>query len=99
MIGNRRLRVAIIGTGNIGTDLMYKVERSPLLELAGMAGIDPDSDGSRKARERGHVVTSRGLAELLERVDDIEIAFDATSAGAHPKHARVLAERGFAVSI
>ncbi len=93
MNGDRRpLRVAIIGTGNIGTDLMYKVERSPLLELAGMAGIDLDSEGSRKARERGHLVTSRGLAELLERVDGLDVAFDATSAGAHPEHARILAE-------
>jgi len=95
MSGDRRqLRVAIIGTGNIGTDLMFKVERSPLLELAGMAGIDPDSEGSRKARERGHLVTARGLAELLDRVDGIDIAFDATSAGAHPEHARALAELG-----
>ena len=58
----RTLRVAIIGTGNIGTDLMIKVERSPLLELVGMAGIDPDSDGLRRARERGAHVTDRGLA-------------------------------------
>ncbi|MGL1489108.1 acetaldehyde dehydrogenase, partial [Vibrio parahaemolyticus] len=71
----RRLRVAIIGTGNIGTDLMFKVERSSRLELAGMAGIDPDSDGSRRARERGHRVTSRGLAELLELDADIDLAF------------------------
>lgn len=90
----QRLRVAIIGTGNIGTDLMYKVERSPLLELVGMAGIDPDSDGSRKARERGYLVTSKGLTELLDLVDEIDIAFDATSAGAHAEHARQLAERG-----
>jgi acetaldehyde dehydrogenase len=88
------LRVAIIGTGNIGTDLMFKVERSPLLELAGMAGIDPSSDGSRKARERGYEVTSGGLAELLQRVTDIDIAFDATSAAAHPAHAQLLAEHG-----
>ncbi len=89
-----RLRVAIIGTGNIGTDLMIKVERSPLLELVGMAGIDPDSDGLRRARERGHTVTHRGLADLLDQVADIDLAFDATSAGAHPEHARLLAERG-----
>jgi acetaldehyde dehydrogenase (acetylating) len=89
-----RVRVAIIGTGNIGTDLMIKVERSPLLELVGMAGIDPDSDGLRRARERGHTVTHLGLADLLERVPGIDLAFDATSAGAHPEHARLLAARG-----
>ncbi len=89
-----RVRVAIIGTGNIGTDLMIKVERSPLLELVGMAGIDPGSDGLRRARERGHTVTHRGLADLLAQVSDIDLAFDATSAGAHPEHARLLAERG-----
>jgi acetaldehyde dehydrogenase len=92
--GGRPLRVAIIGTGNIGTDLMFKVERSPVLELAGMAGIDPNSEGSRKARERGHLVTSDGLAELLDAVDGVELAFDATSAAAHPEHARALAQRG-----
>jgi acetaldehyde dehydrogenase len=89
-----RVRVAIIGTGNIGTDLMMKVERSPLLELAGMAGIDPESDGLRKARERGHTVTHRGLADLLDQVGLVDLAFDATSASAHPAHARLLAERG-----
>jgi acetaldehyde dehydrogenase len=88
------LRVAIIGTGNIGTDLMIKVERSAVLELAGIAGIDPESEGLQRARERGHVVTHAGLADLLERVDGIELAFDATSAGAHAEHARLLAERG-----
>jgi acetaldehyde dehydrogenase (acetylating) len=92
--GPPRVRVAIIGTGNIGTDLMMKVERSPLLELAGMAGIDPGSDGLRRARERGHTVTCDGLAALLAQVDDIDLAFDATSAHAHPEHARLLAERG-----
>jgi acetaldehyde dehydrogenase len=88
------LRVAIIGTGNIGTDLMMKVERSAVLELAGMAGIDPESEGLRRARERGHEVSHDGLADLLERVEGIALAFDATSAGAHAEHARLLAERG-----
>jgi acetaldehyde dehydrogenase len=88
----RKLRVAIIGTGNIGTDLMYKVERSDVLELAGMAGIDPESDGLRTARERGHVATEHGLAGLLEITEDIDLAFDATSAGAHAAHAALLAE-------
>ncbi len=93
-LDRRPLRVAIIGSGNIGTDLMIKVERSPVLELAGMAGIDPGSDGLRRAREHGHVATDSGLAALLDMVDDIDLAFDATSAHAHPEHARLLAERG-----
>ena len=54
-----KLRVAIIGSGNIGTDLMMKIARSPSLELVGMAGIDPESDGLRKARERGITVSAR----------------------------------------
>jgi acetaldehyde dehydrogenase len=90
----RPLRVAVIGSGNIGTDLLFKVERSPLLEVAGVAGIDPASPGLRAARERGHTVTDQGLAALLDLVGDIDLAFDATSAGAHAEHARLLAERG-----
>ena len=89
-----KLRVAIIGSGNIGTDLMMKIARSPCLELVGMAGIDPESDGLSKARERGVTVSHAGLAGLLELVEDIDLAFDATSAGAHAEHARLLAARG-----
>jgi len=90
----RRLRVAIVGSGNIGTDLMIKVGRSPVLELVGVAGIDPESDGLRKARERGVAATHDGLAALLELVPEIDLAFDATSAAVHPEHARMLADRG-----
>ena len=89
-----RLRVAIVGSGNIGTDLLLKVERSPHLQVAGVAGIDPDSAGLRLAREHGHVVTDQGLAHLLELVDEIDLAFDATSASSHAQHARLLAGRG-----
>ncbi|MDP9256067.1 MAG: acetaldehyde dehydrogenase (acetylating) [Actinomycetota bacterium] len=88
-----KLRVAIIGSGNIGTDLMMKIARSSSLELVGMAGIDPESDGLRKARERGVTVSEGGLAGLLELVEDIDLAFDATSAAAHAEHARLLAAR------
>jgi acetaldehyde dehydrogenase len=87
-------RVAIVGSGNIGTDLLLKVERSPHLEVAGVAGIDPASAGLRLARDHGHVVTDRGLAQLLDEVADIDLAFDATSAAAHPAHAALLAARG-----
>lgn len=90
----QRLRVAIVGTGNIGTDLMIKIDRNPRIQLVGVAGIDPDSAGLRRALETGHTATHEGLAHLLELVDDIDLVFDATSAHAHPEHARLLAERG-----
>jgi acetaldehyde dehydrogenase (acetylating) len=90
----RALRVGIAGSGNIGTDLMLKIERNELLEVAGVAGIDPASDGLASAAERGHFTTSDGLADMLERVEDIDLVFDATSARAHSEHARLLAERG-----
>lgn len=88
------IRVVIIGSGNIGSDLMAKVDRSPLLELAGMAGIDPDSPGLARAAEAGVPTSSDGLEDLLERVSDVALAFDATSASAHAGHAELLAERG-----
>jgi acetaldehyde dehydrogenase len=90
----QKLSVAIVGTGNIGTDLMIKIDRSTRLRLVGVAGIDPDSGGLRRAHEAGHTVTHEGLADLLELVDEIDLVFDATSAHAHPEHARLLAERG-----
>jgi acetaldehyde dehydrogenase len=93
-VGRGSLRVAIIGTGNIGTDLMLKVERSPLLTLVGVAGIDPESDGMRLARSHGHLVTDQGLAGLLELTTDIDLAFDATSARSHAEHARLLSVNG-----
>ena len=89
-----RLRVGIAGSGNIGTDLMLKIERSEALELAGVAGIDPASDGLARAADRGHYTTAGGLATMLEAVDGIELVFDATSARAHGEHARLLSERG-----
>ncbi len=88
------LRVLIIGSGNIGSDLMAKVGRSPMLELVGMAGIDPDSPGLARAAEAGVATSSEGLAELLSRVGEVDLAFDATSAAAHAEHAELLAERG-----
>jgi acetaldehyde dehydrogenase (acetylating) len=92
--GARRLRVAIIGSGNIGSDLLAKVTRSETLELVGMAGIDPASDGLARAAAAGVLTTHLGLADLLERCGGLDLAFDATSASAHPEHARLLAEHG-----
>jgi acetaldehyde dehydrogenase len=89
-----RLRVAIIGSGNIGSDLMAKVGRSDALELVGMAGIDPDSPGLARASEAGVTTSSVGLEDLLSQVEDVDLAFDATSAYAHAEHAKLLAARG-----
>lgn len=82
-------KVAIIGSGNIGTDLMYKIARlSPLLEVAAVAGIDPDSDGLGRARDLGIQTTHEGIDGLM-RLDvwpEIRLVFDATFAGAHRRH-------------
>jgi len=93
----RPTKVAIIGSGNIGTDLMMKVLRlSETLELAAMVGIDPDSDGLARAARLGVPTTSDGVAGLIGMpdFDEIEIVFDATSAGAHRRNADALAPYG-----
>jgi acetaldehyde dehydrogenase len=80
-----RTKVAVIGSGNIGTDLMVKVLRlSDHLEMGAMVGIDPDSDGLRRARRMGVPITTNGVRGLLEmpNFDDIAVVFDATSATA-----------------
>ena len=92
-----RTKVAIIGSGNIGTDLMIKVLRlSQTLEVGAMVGIDPDSDGLARARRFKVPTTHEGVDGLiaLPGFDDIEIVFDATSAGAHQANAARLAPYG-----
>ena len=88
------LHVAILGSGNIGTDLMYKVIRNPGLELAGVAGADPSSEGLARARALGIATTDRGVGPFLAEHPEVEVAFDATSAHAHIEHAPLLAARG-----
>ena len=90
-------KVAIIGSGNIGTDLMVKVKRlSPSLELAAMVGIDSTSDGLARAARWGVATTADGVDGLIAmpQFDDIRIVFDATSAGAHRANAARLAPYG-----
>jgi acetaldehyde dehydrogenase len=90
-------KVAIIGSGNIGTDLMFKVIRlSSQLEFAIMVGIDPDSDGLARAAKLGFETTANGVDGLIAsaQFDDIDIVFDATSAGAHQHNADKLAPYG-----
>jgi len=90
----RKLKVGIIGSGNIGTDLMYKIERSENLEMSVMVGIDPDSDGLKRAADRGYVAISNGIEGLMEQLDLVDIVFDATSAYAHKKHSDLLTAAG-----
>ena len=94
-----RVRCALVGSGNIGTDLLMKLLRSQVLEPAWMVGIDPESDGLRHARRKGLKTTAEGIDALLPHVaaDGIRVAFDATSAHAHPEHARKLTALGVRV--
>jgi len=81
-----KTKVAIIGPGNIGTDLMIKVIRlSQNLEMCAMVGIDPESDGLARAKRMGYVTTAEGIQGLIKMPEwnDIRIIFDATSAKAH----------------
>lgn len=89
------VKVAILGSGNIGTDLMMKLGRSSKLELTAMIGIDPDSEGLRMAKQRGYEVFDGGLKQFLENSPELaDIVFDATSAKAHIRHAKALREAG-----
>ncbi|WP_016880396.1 MULTISPECIES: acetaldehyde dehydrogenase (acetylating) [unclassified Rhodococcus (in: high G+C Gram-positive bacteria)] len=86
-------KVAIIGSGNIGTDLMFKIQRlSQTLEVAALVGIDPESDGLQRAGRLGIPITADGVAGLLDipGFDQISIVFDATSARAHVANAAAL---------
>ncbi len=85
-----KLKVGIIGSGNIGTDLMYKIERSKELEMSVMVGIDPNSDGLKRAERRGYEVISNGIDGLMERLDLVDIVYDATSAYAHKRNSDLL---------
>src|SRR6478735_4992633 len=92
-----RTKVAIIGSGNIGTDLMIKVLRgAEHLEMGAMVGIDPDSDGLARAKRMGVQTTHEGVDGLmaLPDFDDIDIVFDATSAKAHEANAAKLGPLG-----
>ncbi|AGW95233.1 acetaldehyde dehydrogenase [Ralstonia pickettii DTP0602] len=93
---SRKLKAAIIGSGNIGTDLMIKILRNARhLEIAAMVGIDPASDGLARAARLGVATTHEG-AEGLTRLpvfDDIDFVFDATSASAHVKNDALLRQR------
>ncbi len=96
---SRKIRCAVIGPGNIGTDLLAKLQRSTVLEPVWMVGIDASSDGLQRAREMGIKTTSEGVDGLLPHVlaDGVQIAFDATSAYVHAENSRKLNALGVLV--
>ncbi len=93
---SKKIRCALIGPGNIGTDLLYKLQRSPVLEPVWMVGVDPTSEGLKRARDMGLKTTDQGIDGLLPHIaaDNIQVAFDATSAYVHKDNSDKLTSRG-----
>ena len=93
---SKKVKCALIGPGNIGTDLLAKLQRSPVLEPVWMVGIDPTSDGLKRAREMGIKTTDQGVDGLVPHIrqDGVQIVFDATSAYVHAENSRKVIEQG-----
>lgn len=92
--GKDKVKVAILGSGNIGSDLMFKILREPgHMELALLTGIEPQSEGLARARSLGVNASHEGIQPILDD-PHIKIVFDATSAYAHIRHAKQLREAG-----
>ena len=93
---SKKIKCALIGPGNIGTDLLAKLQRSPVLEPVWMVGIDPASDGLKKAREMGIKTTADGVDGLIPhmKADGVQIVFDATSAYVHAENSRKVIAQG-----
>lgn len=85
-----KIKVGVIGSGNIGTDLMMKIQRSPYIEMTVMIGIDPESDGIQQAKVAGVKTITNGIEGFLPQHELADILFDATSAKAHVHHVEML---------
>lgn len=86
----KKIKVGIIGTGNIGSDLLIKIQRSSILECGIFAGKNPDSENIKRAKAMGIPVSYNSIKAIEENLDSCEIVFDATSAKIHPQHAKIL---------
>ena len=86
----KKVKVGIIGTGNIGTDILVKIMRSDYLECGIFAGRNPDSEGIKYANKLGINTSFRSIQAIEENPDCCDIVFDATSAETHKYHAPIL---------
>lgn len=86
----KKIKVGIIGTGNIGSDLLVKILRSPVLECGIFTGQNPDSDGIKKAKMLGVKTSSKSIRAIENNPESCQIVFDATSAESHSYHAPIL---------
>ena len=95
-MSKNKIKTAIIGPGNIGTDLLIKAKRSDLIDPVWMVGVLPDSPGLARAADMGLHTTADGVSGMLSSMkkDDIKICFDATSAYAHQENSRLVNEQG-----
>ena len=93
---SKKIKAAIIGPGNIGTDLLMKAKRSEWIEPVWMVGVDPESPGLARARDMGIKTTHEGVDGLVPhmKADGVQICFDATSAYAHAENSRKVNEQG-----
>jgi len=90
----KQLKVAIIGTGNIGTDLLIKVLKSPYLKCSVFIGRNRQSSGMMKAQALGVNISDRGISEIIDNPDCCDLVFDATSANSHIVHWEILKSLG-----
>lgn len=99
-MSNKKVKVGIIGTGNIGTDILLKLKRSEILECGMFTGRNPDSKGIKIAKEMGIPTSTDSIKAIQDNPDCCEIVFDATSANVHKVNAPILKKMGkFAIDL